>query len=181
MKKRLHKKSRLFSKGLSRHLVFAIGAAVAILTIGLVISFSKQRVNAKDPRPEAKQPAAASDTKTYITRNVGGQTVQIDPQTGQIKPLTPEEAQKLANGLKELANQSNEGLRQVQHADGSVSMNLEGRFQNVALARKEADGGVAQACVDNPQAGAAFFRIDPRLVEPEKTASASSAKSPANK
>ena len=43
-------------------------------------------------------------------------------------------------------------------------MDLQGRFQNVALARKEAEGTVTQSCVDNPQAGAAFFRIDPKLV-----------------
>ncbi|HUC19963.1 MAG TPA: hypothetical protein VMR98_00515, partial [Candidatus Polarisedimenticolaceae bacterium] len=61
-------------------------------------------------------------------------------------------------------NQSTEGLVQVKHADGSVSMDLEGRFQNVTVARVNKDGSVAKSCVDNPQAAAAFFGIDPKLL-----------------
>ena len=123
-----------------------------------------------------------SDEKTYVTRYVGGQRVQIDPQTGQVKPLTPEEAKRLADGIKELANQSTDGLQQVKHPDGSVSIDLQDRFQNVALAKKDAEGGISQTCVDNPQAGAAFFQIDPQLVGSEKkTTSRSTSKSPANK
>jgi len=180
MKKHLHKKTRPLSKGLSRLLVISIAAAIAALTTGLVISFSRQRVNAKDQ--DQKQSAVRSDAKAYITRNVGGQTVQIDPQTGQVRPLTPDEARKLADGLKELANQSTEGLQQVQHPDGSVSIDLQGRFQNVTVARKDADGTLVQSCIDNPQAGAAFFRIDPKLVgPPEKSGSAPTSKSPANR
>jgi type IV secretory pathway VirD2 relaxase len=64
-----------------------------------------------------------------------------------------------------MVNQSTEGLVQVQHADGSVSMDLEGRFQNVAVARVNKDGSVTQSCVDNPQAAGAFFGIDPKLIE----------------
>ena len=120
--------------------------------------------------------------KTYITRYVGNQRVQIDPQTGQVRPLTPEEARKLAEGLKELANQSTEGLQQVHHPDGSVSIDLQDRFQNVALAKKEADGTVSQSCVDNPQSGAAFFEIDPKLVgAPTKAVSGTSSKAQPNK
>jgi hypothetical protein len=96
---------------------------------------------------------------------VAGQEVEVNSQTGQIKALTPEEAQKLAAGLKQMINQSTEGLVQVQHDDGSVSMDLEGRFQNVTVARVNKDGSVSQSCVDNPQAAGAFFGIDPKLIE----------------
>jgi len=107
---------------------------------------------------------------------------QTGTQTGQIRPLTQEEAQKLAAALKELANQSTDGLKSVHHPDGSVSMDLQGHFQNVALARKNDDGSVTQACVDNPEAGAAFFGIDPQLVGVTKKAAAATtpSTSPAN-
>jgi hypothetical protein len=45
-----------------------------------------------------------------------------------------------------------------------VEMDLQGRFQNVLLAKKESDGTISQSCVDNVDAAAAFFEIDPVLV-----------------
>lgn len=83
-------------------------------------------------------------------------------EKGRVRPLTPEEAEKMANGIKELVNQSDEGLKQVVHPDGSVSMDLEGRFQNVTLAQKNVDGTVSETCVDNPQSAAKFLGLDPK-------------------
>jgi hypothetical protein len=85
-------------------------------------------------------------------------------QTGQVRPLTQEEAEKLAEGIKQLVNQSTDGLKSVHHADGSVSMDLEGRFQSVAVAKRDEDGKLVMSCVDNRQSAAAFFGIDPKLV-----------------
>lgn len=164
MKKYPKRKSRSFRKGFPRLLLTGVLFATAILAIGVVVGISRQRVTAKNPTSVPDKAPVTNNDKAYITRYVGGQSVQIDPQTGQVRPLTPEEAKKLAQSLKELANQSTEGLQQVQHADGSVSMDLQGRFQNVAIAKRNEDGNVSQACVDNPQAGAAFFGIDPKLV-----------------
>lgn len=85
-------------------------------------------------------------------------------QSAQIRPLTQEEAQKLAEEIKQLVNKSTDGLVSIKRPDGSVSMDLQGRFQNVALAKKNDDGTVSQACVDNPESAARFFEIDPQLV-----------------
>mgnify|MGYP001408489606 CR=1 FL=1 len=105
-----------------------------------------------------------SPTKNYVTTNQSGMVVVLDRDTGKARPLTAEESQKLAEGIKQLVNQSTEGLVQVRHADGSVSMDLQGRFQSVLLAKKEDDGTISQACVDNLDAATAFFEIDPKLV-----------------
>lgn len=82
--------------------------------------------------------------------------------------LTPEDASKMAQGIKPIVNRSSEGLVQVQRSNG-VSMDLQGRFQNVVLAKKEANGTVTQSCVDNPDAAAAFLQIDPRLLGVKST------------
>ena len=113
---------------------------------------------------------AATTTRNFVTRRVGNQDFQIDTQSGEVKPLTPEEARKLADGLAPLLDDSADGLVQVKHADGSVSMDLQGRFQNVTVARVTADGTIEQSCVDNPRAAAKFFRIDPKLIENAPTA-----------
>lgn len=131
--------------------------AMVFLTVGVVAGISKQKFRTGEPNSTAKIPA----TNSAI---VATHKVQGEAQTGQIKPLTQEEAQRLAAALKQLANQSTDGLKSVHHPDGTVSRDLEGRFQNVALAKRNEDGSVSQSCVDNPQAGAAFFGLDPELV-----------------
>jgi hypothetical protein len=78
--------------------------------------------------------------------------------------LSPQDAQKMAEGIKQLVNNSTEGLVPVRHPNGATSIDLQGRFQNVVMAKKEADGTVTQACVDNVDSAAAFLEIDPALV-----------------
>jgi hypothetical protein len=110
-------------------------------------------------------PVAGNADKKFATVNVAGQQVQFDPQTGQVQGLTPEEARKLARGLKPLVNKSTKDLEEVHHADGSTSANLEGRFRNVTVAKVDEDGNLVQSCVDSPRSAGAFFGIDPKLIK----------------
>jgi hypothetical protein len=158
------KKSTSSAKRFPRLTLSTVLVATAILAIAAVTVVSSQRARTSKAR-EAERSAQVANKPNYVTVKVAGQDVQVDGQTGQIKPLTQEEAQKLAAGLGQLVNQSTEGLEQVHHEDGSVSMDLKGRFQNVAVARINQDGTVSESCVDNPQAAGAFFGIDPKLIE----------------
>jgi len=151
-----------------RLLLFAAVAVVVAVTAITVISRQKGRATQAANREATK--AAASTTRTFVTRRVGNQDIHLDKQTGEIKPLTPEEAQKLANGLAPMLDKSTDGLVEVHHNDGSVSMDLEGRFQNVAVARINKNGIVEQSCVDNPGAAAKFFGIDRKRIENAPTA-----------
>jgi len=151
-----------------RLLLIAAVAVVVAATAITVISRQKGRTTQAANREGAKP--AASTTRTFVTRRVGNQDIHIDTQSGEIKPLTQEEAQKLANGLAPMLDKSTDGLVESHHTDGSVSMDLEGRFQNVAVARINKNGSVEQSCVDNPRAAAKFFRIDPKLIENAPTA-----------
>jgi hypothetical protein len=63
-----------------------------------------------------------------------------------------------------MLNKSTDGLVQVQNPDGSVSMDLQGRFQNVTVARVNEDGRVEQSCIDEPEQAAQFLGIDPQLL-----------------
>jgi hypothetical protein len=144
--------------------------AIAIVAIAAVtvVSRQKARVNeANNPQKTTVVANASKSQSNFMTVKVAGQDVQVDPQTGKMKELTPEEVQKMAAGLKKMINQSTEGLVQVQHPDGSVSVDLEGRFQNVAVARINKDGSVTEGCVDNPKAAGEFFGINPKLIENE--------------
>jgi hypothetical protein len=141
--------------------------ATAILAIGAVtvISRQKARVKEESSNQESRSSVANTANRKYVTVKVAGQDVQVDSQTGQVKELTPEEVKKLAAGLKQEINQSTDGLVQVKHPDGSVTMDLDGHFQNVTVARINDDGSLSESCVDNPQAAGEFFGIDPQLIE----------------
>jgi hypothetical protein len=141
--------------------------AIVVIVIAAITVVSRQSANGVQTNEPQKVIANTADKK-YRTVKVAGQDVQVDSQTGQIKPLTPEEARKLAEGLKGMLNKSTEGLVEKHNHDGSVSVDLEGRFQNVTVARVNKDGTVSQSCVDNPRAAAAFFGIDAKLLEPDK-------------
>lgn len=108
--------------------------------------------------------AGTERSRNYVTADAAGMVVVLDRETGKARPLTNEEAQRLAVGLKDLINQSTDGLVQVRLADGSYSMDLQGRFQSVLLAKKDENGVVSQACVDNLDLAAAFFEIDPAVL-----------------
>lgn len=137
----------------------------AVLAIAAVTVVSKQRATGASEAEKSSQVAEES-RDNFVTVKMAGQEVKVDSQTGQMKELTADEAQRLAAGLKQMVNQSAEGLVQVQHADGSVSTALEGHFRNVTVARVNKDGSVTQSCVDSSQAAGAFFGIDPNLIEP---------------
>jgi hypothetical protein len=160
------KKRISVAKRFGRLHVFGLIVVVTVLVAGTVTVLSRQTNRVKESKKqEATLVATSKPNKKYVTVKVAGQDVQVDSQTGQIQELTPEEARKLAAGLKPMLNKSSEGLVEVQHPDGSVSMDLEGRFQNVTVARINKDGSVSQSCVDNPRAAGAFFGIDPKLIE----------------
>jgi hypothetical protein len=79
----------------------------------------------------------------------------VNPQTLQQAPLTQEQSQQLADQLE--GNKTTDGLVQEKHDDGTVSIDLQGRFQNVTLAKRNDDGSVSAACVDTPEAAGAFL------------------------
>jgi hypothetical protein len=163
---------RFLRSGASRRYVLVATAAAIVMIAGITV-ISRQHASRRSVEGQTtaiQSTAKLTRTRTYVTRHVAGQDIQVDTQTGEIKPLTPQEAQQLANGLAPMVDNSTEGLVQVRHADGSVSMDLQGRFQNVAVVKMNTDGTIEQGCVDNPRAAANFFGIDPKLIESAPTA-----------
>ncbi len=61
-----------------------------------------------------------------------------------------------ARALERMTSRSDEGLTAVEHADGSVSVDLQGRFQSLLKVQRTDDGTVSTSCnhVDAPKATA---------------------------
>lgn len=149
----------------SRRSLIAVAIAATVLTAGVATTRSMRSASVQKSKVEERKAQVANPSyRNYVTSNPSGQLVVLDRQTGQTRPLTSEEARRLAEGLKQMLNQSTDGLVQIQHSDGSVEMDLQGHFQNVMLAKKDEDGNITTACVDNVDSAAAFFEIDPALL-----------------
>jgi hypothetical protein len=144
---------------------FALAAiAIAVFSLAATAAIRMQTQAKESPIPSSR---ALSSNRNYANlRSLAAQ----QNSDGQIRPLTQEEAQRLAEGIRELIKNSAEGLTAVKQADGSVRMDLQGHYQNVILAKKTNEG-VAEACVDNPEAAAAFLGIDPNLIKSSTAAS----------
>ena len=156
MKKR-SKKTANNSRRKSRQLaIIGIIAAIVVLAAGTMAAVSMRA----DKAQAGKVDSMTSRSEHTHLATVNGQVVEVNNQTGEVRPLSAEEQQQIANGMKNMLSQSDEGLKQVQRPDGSVSMNLEGRFQNVSVAQKNADGSISQSCVNSPETAGAFFGID---------------------
>jgi hypothetical protein len=154
-----------------RRMPALVALTLVVVVIGAISAVSRQLGGGKQgAQPENTAGSKKSNPKKYMTVKVAGQDIQVDPQTGKLKPLSAEEAQDLAAGLKKMLNKSAEGLTEVQHEDGSTSMELNGRFRNVVVAREREDGKLSMSCVDNPKAAASALGIDEKLLTEPKSA-----------
>ena len=125
--------------------------ACALLVAGVATYASR---NAAPAKPEPAPAAQTADP--YVTVEVAGRKVRVNAQTLQQGPLTQAESQQLADQLE--GNKTSDGLVQEKQVDGTVAVDLQGRFQNVTLAKRNDDGTVSAACVDTPEAAEAFLR-----------------------
>src|SRR5688500_9142126 len=88
-------------------LLIVIGALV-FLAFGAITVISRQKGDNIQAAKSDTKMVASHKTGNLITVKVAGQNVQVDPKTGQIQPLSPQEAQQLADGLKGMLNRSTE-------------------------------------------------------------------------
>lgn len=174
MRKQGKETGRNSSKRIQRLVWAAI--VVAVFALGAMAAVSLRTSQGEDSATRQNNSQASGNSRSNMSLRVGAQ-IPLDPQTGQVRPLTQEEAQRMAEGIKQLVNQSTDGLQSVRHADGSVSIDLQGRFQSIAVAKRDEDGKVTQSCVDNRASAAAFFEIDPQLVGVPRDAASPKAKS----
>lgn len=137
-------RARAYRAGLFACALVVAGVATAAVT------YASRNV----ARPQAADAAVVQPADPYVTVEVGGRKVRVNAQTLQ-EPLTAEQSQQLTEQLE--GNKATDGLVEERHADGTVSVDLQGRFQNVTMARRNDDGTISAACVDTPEAAREFL------------------------
>ena len=81
----------------------------------------------------------------------------IDPESRRLRKPTEDELRELSQSQGRLLNRSVRGLPVATHPTGARSVNLQGRFWNVSIARLGANGALSQACVSDLKAAGAFL------------------------
>lgn len=84
-----------------------------------------------------------------------GMVVAIDPETGLLAMPTPEQLASLdrtatlSRAEEEMLSRSSAGLREFRLADGTVGLDLGGRFQEFSVARLGPNGRVVFDCASD--------------------------------
>jgi len=78
--------------------------------------------------------------------------VGVDPETGRLGPPTPEQRAALGAAEQNALSRSSGGLVEEHHPDGSVSIDLQGRFQEFAVVHMGSDGKPVVECLDDSAA-----------------------------
>jgi hypothetical protein len=85
---------------------------------------------------------------------MAGMVVGIDPETGKLGMPTPEQRQRLLeqDQARAASSHSAEGLVEEHRPDGTVLIDLQGRFQEFATVRVGPDGKLIYQCVEGEKA-----------------------------
>lgn len=121
------------------------------------------------PRPEAPARVAAAAVRSEAAPAANapsaparaGMVVGVDPETGQLGMPTAGQMAELSAQEQSMISRSGEGLVQVHHPDGSVSINLQGRFQELVFVRIGPDGKPVYGCLDDANALRRALRTRP--------------------
>jgi len=116
--------------------------AAGVVAVGLLLPHA-----AATPRNRVQKHVPASPASVRP-----GMVVGVDPETGQLGMPTAEQMTELSPREQSMISRSGAGLVQVHHPDGSVSINLQGRFQEFVIARNGPDGKPVYGCLDDARA-----------------------------
>lgn len=129
---------------------------LALLALA-VVSLATPAVAGDEPAAAAppEQPATQAPAAVAPVA-AAGLVAYIDPSTGGLT-TTPTEEQRAAlrSALAALVNESDAGLFEVTLPDGTVMMDLQGRFQEALVVQLAPDGTRQYSCVSSVQDAAA--------------------------
>ena len=122
------------------------------------VAVQARRVQGRAPASADARPIGAGAGSDQGSRSraaerpaVGGMVIGMDPETGKLGMPTREQLKELSDLEQQRLNHSSAGLVEVHHPDGSVSVDLQGRFQEFATVRIGPDGELIFQCVDGAE------------------------------
>ena len=155
-KSRSVKKSAKFKKSSGRvsratlAILLGVIAAISVVVIALAGAGSSDGVAAStNPKKAQKIQKRYKATRPTV----------VDQQTGQLRMPTAQEIDEVVANLTTMANRSSEGLQQSTLSNGGTTVDLDGGFGGVVLARPRGEGSWETKCVFTVEEGAAFLGL----------------------
>ena len=131
---------KISSRKMPGHRVVANLAIAVILTAGLAISASAQTAHIN----KSKKSAQVEGDQNGVDRP--GQKAAVDAQTGKLRQPTAAEMKELSEGTKKMLTPSKPTMV-TQHADGTLSMELNEEYLDVSVVTINPDGTLKMSCV----------------------------------
>ena len=130
----------------------------------------RPKARAGAPRNDSATARPAAETACPADDAVGraGLRAFIDPQTGQLREPTPEEAAELAAAARAARLQKLSELEVVEHPDGMKSVDLKDAFMIDLVAHRNPDGSLSIGCLPPGAPGATPPTVRPAAPVPEE-------------
>ncbi len=125
--------------------------AVALLLATAATAFADPTVPALRPAPW-KPPVASSARPQFFLPGTAGMIVALDPESGAFGLPAARQADVLLRAEENMLSRSTEGLQAQYLPDGTVMLDLQGRFQEFSMARLGADGRIVFDCLSDVNA-----------------------------
>ena len=103
--------------------------------------------------------ADGQEPQAKAKRYKGTRAFVVDKQSGQVRMPTQQEVDEVISNLSTLGQRPEGSLQQATQANGAVSVDLDGGFGGIVLARPNEDGTWETRCVFTLEEGAAFLGI----------------------
>lgn len=128
--------------------------AVALLLILLCSPALAGRAGHRHARPRPTATAQARTVTPPSATPVGaaGMIIAIDPETGAIVPPSAAQVLRLTSAERTGLQRSSAGLTQVRLPNGTVMVDLQGRFMEYSVLRLDLQGRPRAACMDDERA-----------------------------
>lgn len=130
-------------------------AVLSVCSMPAAAAQKKTRINAPEPPSDKTAARPAADTACPADDRFAraGLRAFIDPQTGQLREPTPEEAAQLAAAVHASRVQALSELEVVVHPDGMRSVDLKDAFLIDLVARRNPDGSLSIGCLPPSTSG----------------------------
>jgi hypothetical protein len=128
-------------------------AVLSICAMPAAAEQKKHRIKAQGSASDTTAARPAPDTACPADDRFAraGFRAFIDPQTGQLREPTPEEAQALSRAARAEFARAVESLEAVVHPDGMVSVDLKGLFMQDLVVVKRPDGSLSMRCLPDSE------------------------------
>ena len=137
-----------------RHRYGAALAVISVLCLGIGLAASSKEGTDSDEK--AWQQAEQVNATGAGNPAMQSMRVYRDPETGQLG-RAPARPLALSPEEQRMVSRSTQGLTSRFLPNGAIALDLQGRFMNLSIATRNADGTISMNCVDSPDQAEQHF------------------------